>query len=597
MKHHLTGILASAALLALPALASAKGKDEQVGNNLTYRLAVAKNGSGKGTVSADGGAIKCGTRCSDSYPNGTQLNLSAVADSGSEFAGWEGCEASDDNSCTLTVGKPLMKVTATFNLKTAAAAKLKKKIQNLSEVLENGSDTEDEIDPDSGDIKVLPNNTSGLNFRADAPDDVGVRLPRGIVVKINRNGDAVDVTDLDGTAQFVTRKVGSSTQLEIASGRARYETTDKTTAIPLNNVANQKTNILKTTSGSASSIVVRRDDKGGDAFIEKGSAVYQSIAAATGSASGNSQVFAGETASFSNAGTLQGIKLGSPDGDQKLPGDPLLLGVNAEAGLVVPQLQGSVARLQGTTLLQMIQNKLDTLLAASGSTIAFNSSTGVIAYRAAGSTRYYLPLGSIQIATQGFARSRQANRFGASNPTETASGTFALVDRGVQLTLSSTLGYFTDMDSAIKSIDPVGKLTLLKSGVLQLTILSQAYATQPGALAATSGQAGTPGFEPDSSGYLIFRDSIGGRQTLYPTFYSLEQLHQLLLQIDPAADVSYGSSPDQATATLQGSTLTFQPQYPLPQVAPEHTQSGWWADSSLLFYNLGNGLSQAFSVR
>lgn len=610
MKRLLASIL-SANLLFLSVAATAGNHDNSNGGSKTYRLSVSKSGSGTGTVSADVGAIKCGTRCSDNYAKGTQLTLSADADDQSTVDEWQGCDSSDDNSCSVTVTGNT-KVTATFSIKNTKKETVKHKVGNISEVIDNGDEIDDEIDQDSGDVKVLASSSSSLNLRADAPDDVGIRLPSGVKMKINKNGDEVDVTDVDGTAKFLTRKVNGSTQLELASGTARYETARKAVPIPVNNVAGQKLSVLKTDAAADSAVVVRNDGKGSSAYVEKGSALYQNIAASSGAVTGNSAVFAGETANFSSAGSLQSLKLGSLNGDQQVPGDPLTLKVSTEAGLVVPQLQGAVARLQGKSLLQMIQGKLDTLFGARNSSIAFNASSGVVTYSSAGTTRYFLPIGKVQIALQGFAGSTIAgpaaspvsrhggnggNGFSATNPADTASGTFALVNRGVQLTLSSTLGYFTDMDRAIKSIDPVGKLTLLKNGVLQLSMQGQAYATQPGSLVSTSGQAGAPAFESDGSGYLIFKDSVGGRQTLYPTFFSLDQLHQVLLQVDPAADVSYGASPDQATASLQGNTVNFQPQYSLPQVVAAHTQTSWWVDSNLLYYNLGNGLSQGFSVR
>lgn len=601
MNRHLASILsANLLLLLLPIAATAANSTNTTGNNQTYRLSVSKAGSGSGSISADVGAINCGTRCSDNYAKGTQVNLSADPDDQSTLDEWQGCDSSDDNSCNVTV-TATTKITATFSVKTAKQETAKHKVSNISEVIDNGDEVNDEIDQNSGDVKVLASSSSSLNLRADAPEDVGIRLPSGVKMKINKNGDEVDVTDVDGTAQFLTRKVNGSTQLELASGTARFETTGKAVAIPVNNVAGQKLSVLKTDATANSAVLVRNDGKGSSAYIEKGTATYQSIAATTGAASGNNTVFAGETASFSTTGSLQSLKLGSLNGDQQVPGDPLTLKVSTEAGLVVPQLQGAVARLQGKSLLQMIQGKLDTMVGGRNSSISFNVGSGVIAYSTAGSTRYFLPIGKVQIALQGFAGSTvappAANGFTATNPADTASGTFALVNRGVQLTLSSTLGYFTDMDRAIKGIDPVGKLTLLKNGVLQLSMQGQAYATQPGSLVSTSGQAGAPAFEADGSGYLIFKDSVGGRQTLYPTFFSLDQLHQVLLQVDPAADVSYGATPDQATASLQGNTVNFQPQYSLPQVVAAHTQSSWWVDSNLLFYNLGNGLSQGFSVR
>jgi hypothetical protein len=76
----------------------------------TYTLTVTKAGTGSGTVTATG--ITCGSDCSQTVTNGTQLTLTAVAASGSTFAGWTG---SGCTSGTVTVTGN-MTCTATFNL-------------------------------------------------------------------------------------------------------------------------------------------------------------------------------------------------------------------------------------------------------------------------------------------------------------------------------------------------------------------------------------------------------------------------------------------------------------------------------------------------
>ena len=78
-------------------------------------LTVSLPGSGEGTVTSPGG-INCPSDCSQSYPNGTDVTLTATAMGGSTFAGWGGaCSASGTSpECTvdMTVARS---VTATFN--------------------------------------------------------------------------------------------------------------------------------------------------------------------------------------------------------------------------------------------------------------------------------------------------------------------------------------------------------------------------------------------------------------------------------------------------------------------------------------------------
>ncbi|MEM5803094.1 MAG: hypothetical protein QXO57_04030 [Candidatus Aenigmatarchaeota archaeon] len=78
----------------------------------TYTLTVNKAGSGSGTVTGTG--IDCGSDCSESFQQGAQVTLTATAASGSTFAGWQGCDSTNGNQCTVTMNSNKT-VTATFN--------------------------------------------------------------------------------------------------------------------------------------------------------------------------------------------------------------------------------------------------------------------------------------------------------------------------------------------------------------------------------------------------------------------------------------------------------------------------------------------------
>ncbi len=87
---------------------------------VSYGLTVSKAGSGAGTVSSDPSGIDCGGSCSSEFAVGADVELTAVADAGSEFSGWTGdtdgaCQGSDP--CTVTMDQART-VTATFTLLT-----------------------------------------------------------------------------------------------------------------------------------------------------------------------------------------------------------------------------------------------------------------------------------------------------------------------------------------------------------------------------------------------------------------------------------------------------------------------------------------------
>src|SRR5437899_6741150 len=80
----------------------------------TFGLAVVRVGTGSGTVTSTPAGITCGTSCAGSYAGGTAVTLTAVAATGSTFAGWSGGGCSGTGSCTVTVTATAT-VTATFN--------------------------------------------------------------------------------------------------------------------------------------------------------------------------------------------------------------------------------------------------------------------------------------------------------------------------------------------------------------------------------------------------------------------------------------------------------------------------------------------------
>ena len=74
---------------------------------------MATDGTGSGTVTSTPAGIDCGTDCSESYDYGTEVTLSAVAATGSTFAGWSGANCSGTGSCVVTMDAA-KSVTATF---------------------------------------------------------------------------------------------------------------------------------------------------------------------------------------------------------------------------------------------------------------------------------------------------------------------------------------------------------------------------------------------------------------------------------------------------------------------------------------------------
>jgi len=74
------------------------------------------DGTGSCTVTSDPAGILCTSNCSESFPLGTVITLTAAADGSSFFSGWSGsgCSGTGDCVVTMTAAKS---ITATFTKK------------------------------------------------------------------------------------------------------------------------------------------------------------------------------------------------------------------------------------------------------------------------------------------------------------------------------------------------------------------------------------------------------------------------------------------------------------------------------------------------
>ena len=78
-------------------------------------LAVAVQGiaGADGTVTSSPSGIDCGSDCSENYPNGTEVSLTANPAGGSNFVGWGGACFGNEPTCDVTMDLN-RSVTATF---------------------------------------------------------------------------------------------------------------------------------------------------------------------------------------------------------------------------------------------------------------------------------------------------------------------------------------------------------------------------------------------------------------------------------------------------------------------------------------------------
>lgn len=90
----------------------------------TLGLNLIKSGSGSGTVLSSPPGIICGSDCSESFSNGTLVNLTAIAAAGSVFSSWSRLECGTTSSCTVVVTGSTS-VTAFFDTTTGDSAPAK----------------------------------------------------------------------------------------------------------------------------------------------------------------------------------------------------------------------------------------------------------------------------------------------------------------------------------------------------------------------------------------------------------------------------------------------------------------------------------------
>jgi len=96
------------------AMNAAKNVTALFSNATTHLLTVTKAGYGLGTVTGPG--INCGADCTQPYPVGTKVTLTATATTGSTFGGWSNCDTVNValRQCTVTMANART-VNATFN--------------------------------------------------------------------------------------------------------------------------------------------------------------------------------------------------------------------------------------------------------------------------------------------------------------------------------------------------------------------------------------------------------------------------------------------------------------------------------------------------
>ncbi len=474
-------------------------------------------------------------------------------------------------SATVSIGS----VSTTFDVTTHKFTKVAK----LSDVL---SDLDGATLNDDGTISIT--SAKAIKLLSKPKADAFIKLAKGTPLANNKG--TLTFTAQSDDASLKTKDVGADSSFQVVSGSYNVQSS-AANLIPVGN-GNLRT------AACATALQMLNADLKTQTFVQNCTVYFQTDASIAGfAAESGTPVYAGETADIDDEGSLSAIRIGSLSGDQNLPGDPLTPLGGATSEERIPRLSGALARLGGaSSLLDVVRAGLDSLFGASGA-LSYDEASGVVTYVANGKTYHFLPLGSPTIQLGG---TFSANHFAAASAAAGASGAFTLASQGIQITLAGTLGYFADLNTSLKNLDPAATLQIRSSGALQMKLQGADYVCAPGSSASGGGASGqTPTFTVESNGLFAFVDSSGAKQTLYPVFADIAVVDQTVKAIDGAGEVA-DSGAGSAVMNMSGVTYTLKPEY-LLETAPD-SRSGelWWADGAKLYLRYNDGTAQSFTI-
>ncbi|MBS4097604.1 MAG: hypothetical protein KGZ83_12300 [Sulfuricella sp.] len=475
-------------------------------------------------------------------------------------------------SATVTIGT----VSTPFDVTTHKFTKVAK----LSEVL---SDLDGATLNDDGTVSIA--SAKAVKLLAKPLADAIIKLTKG--TPLSNNAGTLTFTAQSDDASLKTKDVGTASAFQVVSGSYAVQSSG-TNLIPVGNGSLR-------TSACSTALQMYNSGLKTQTFVQNCTVYFQADTAATTAgfaAETGTPVYAGETADVDEEGSLSAIRIGSLNGDQNLPGDPLTpSGVTVEES--VPRLAGTLARLGGTaSLLDVVKAGLDGQFGTSG-TISYSETSGVATYRVGGKTYHFLPLGSPAVRLGG---TLAGNRFAAASAATSASGAFSLASQGIEITLAGTFGYFADLDTSLKAIDPAATLQIRSSGAIQMRLSGADYVCAPSSNASGGGASGqTPTFTVDGSGLFGFVDSSGATQTLYPVFADITVADQTVKAVDGAGEVS-DSGAGNSTMTLGGASYTLKPEYLLETAPDSHSGELWWADGAKIYLRYNDGTAQSFTM-
>jgi hypothetical protein len=425
---------------------------------------------------------------------------------------------------------------------------------------------------------TLPKSTTGVDADASVKmtiggQDVNVKPQGGadVVVTLKTvsvGGIDVQVVSVTGGSAMVTSSHPGQPLLAIGSGSSAIVVTGGGVGSEATSNVDGATGvtILSVTNGTIT--------LPSNAFAEVGNGF---------AAIKDGKLYAGEIAVFNSAGKITGVRLGSQSGSAANVGDPIK--VASAAGLTskatVPNLMGKVARVSDS------QDFIEVIAASLGATSKGQNSNGVLSLTfPGGGSANAMPIGDITVDT-----SR------ADGVTATGNGKVEVAKSGVIASFVPAVADAAQLTGQAIALDKNARVTVNEYGVLQASLNGITYALQPGWVVSKAG-GGAAGFTTDAQGNVVYQDSTGNQQTLYPAFADLAQLVAAFKGSDANLSAT-GNDDGTITAKLLGKTYTLTPDYALIPVPAEHAKDAWWlgSDGKVYVKSSDGKTAQGFTVK
>jgi len=549
---------------------------------LACPASVISGGSGSCTATAtyqDGSSKSISATLSSA--NTAALNVAAAAlTAGSVTA---------DTTVTLTASYTENGVTKTASASVAVLAPIVTPsgtvtpITKPSDVVSNPGAS---VTVDTTGALVVKDTTAPIVLSTAAPENALVKLDTLAPVSFTSGTTTLQYTDQVGAAQLVIRTVNNQPQLEVAKGTVEISAPAANIQISVVSSAQKSVGSIVTQT-TADKVVVEKTDTTSAVFVDAGKVNYQGPGTTA-----PVPVYQGENTQLDTSGALNQLALGSRNGSKQVPGDPLpLTAIPRDTATKVPNLDGNLPRFNNTvTLKDLVKDMIKGLVGDTAGTgqLSYDKTTGVITYVVGSTTYRLIALGDVLV---------QLNQFSATTASAAAGGAYTLASRGIQMSLSGALGYFSDLQTLVKAADASGTLNLKPTGAIELRANGGHYVVMPGSNASLpSNPTLLPGFQADASGYAVFRDHLGTLQTLYPAFLDVDTLSAAFKVAAPTI-VLTNKADGTVTAVLGAQNYTLRPEYIVVDQPAGHASDAYWLESGLIYLHNADKSAQGFRAQ